>query len=130
MKTALLAGALGLFAATAAVADVTGTWQTEPGNDGYLHVEIANCGDALCGTIAKAFQGTGAMSPDYEHLGKRMIWDMKSDGDGAYSGGRVWAPDKDKTYRSKMSLSGNELTVKGCVAGGAICRGQTWTRVN
>lgn len=131
MKTTLLAGVLSL-SATMALADVAnGTWKTEPGDTGgYLHVTIANCGAALCGTIAKAFDGSGAVSGDYEHLGKKMIWNMKSSGDGDYSGGKIWAPDKDKTYKSKMSLSGNELTVKGCVAGGAICRGQTWTRVN
>ena len=26
-------------------------------------------------------------------------------------------------------LSGDALEVKGCVAGGLICRGQTWTRI-
>ena len=58
-----------------------------------------------------------------------MLWDMSADGDGYYSGGKIWAPDADKTYSSKMSLSGSTLVVKGCVAGGLICRGQDWTRL-
>ena len=78
----------------------------------------------------RIYNADGSDHASYEHVGKRMIWDMKSAGDGSYSGGKIWAPDKDKTYKSKMSLSGNKLTVKGCVAGGAICRGQTWTKVN
>jgi len=131
MKTALLAGLLSLSATIALADNATGTWKTESNESGaYLHVTITNCGAALCGTIAKAFQSPGSPSADYEHLGKRMLWDMKPGGDGAYGGGKIWAPDKDKTYKSKMSLEGNQLTVKGCVAGGAICRGQTWTRVN
>ncbi|MEL7184660.1 MAG: DUF2147 domain-containing protein, partial [Pseudomonadota bacterium] len=63
-------------------------------------------------------------------VGRQIIWDMQPQGGGAYGGGRIWAPDQDKTYRSKMSLNGNRLKVEGCVLGGAICRGQTWSRVN
>jgi len=44
-----------------------------------------------------------------------------------YSSGKIWAPDVDKTYRSKMALNGNTLKVSGCV--GPICRSQNWTRV-
>ncbi|MEM9794644.1 MAG: DUF2147 domain-containing protein, partial [Pseudomonadota bacterium] len=44
------------------------------------------------------------------------------------SGGQIWAPDDDKTYRSNMALDGDSLKVEGCVA--IFCRGQTWTRVN
>ena len=105
-------------------------WKTAEGEEGgYLYVSIAACGAAICGTIDRAFDGDGAPSPDYGHLGKTLIRDMTADGGGAYSGGTIWAPDTDKTYRSKMALSGDALEVKGCVAGGLICRGQTWTRV-
>ena len=131
MKTALLAGVLSLSASLAMADAATGVWKTEAGDTGgWLHVKIASCGTALCGTIDMAYNADGSDHASYEHVGKRMIWDMKSAGDGSYSGGKIWAPDKDKTYKSKMSLSGNKLTVKGCVAGGAICRGQTWTKVN
>ncbi|MDC0738824.1 DUF2147 domain-containing protein [Cognatishimia sp. SS12] len=129
MKWTGLVFALGL--ATAAQAEeATGLWQTEAGESGgYLHVEIAPCGTALCGVIAKAFAAGGSASQGYEHLGKKMLWDMQPEGAGKYGSGKIWAPDKNKTYKSKMRLEGNVLTVKGCVAGGAICRGQNWTRV-
>jgi uncharacterized protein (DUF2147 family) len=84
----------------------------------------------FCGTIAKAFDAGAAPSTEYAHLGKPIIRDMAAAGSGAYDGGTIWAPDTDKTYRSRMALSGNTLEVKGCVAGGLICRGQNWTRVN
>ena len=132
MKYMIAAGALAFGLAGAAQADpAAGTWKTEPGDTGgYLHVAIAPCGANVCGVIKAAFDENGAEVGDYAHKGKKMIWDMSSGGGGSYSGGKIWAPDADKTYSSKMSLSGNSLEVKGCVAGGLICRGQTWKRVN
>ncbi|WP_319546727.1 DUF2147 domain-containing protein [Ruegeria conchae] len=132
MKTYTLAAIFAAMATTAFAADpVDGLWKTAPGDTGgYLHVTISECGSAICGTIDSAFDAEGNQQLEYENLGKQIIWDMVPDGAGAYSGGKIWAPDRDKTYNSKMSLNGqNNLTVKGCVAGGLICRGQDWTRV-
>lgn len=131
MKFAIAAAGLAVLA-TGAWADdpVDGLWKTQPGDSGgYLHVTIGPCGSAVCGTIDNAFDADGNEELDYENLGKQIIWDMVADGDGSYGGGKIWAPDRDKTYNSKMTLEGNDLTVKGCVAGGLICRGQTWTRI-
>ncbi|MBO9472497.1 DUF2147 domain-containing protein [Shimia sp. R10_1] len=130
LATALTCAGLMCAGATAALADpVEGTWKTQPGDTGgYLHVKIASCGSAICGNIDKAFDANGQVVSNYEHQGKKMLWDMGADGGGAYSGGKIWAPDADKTYNSKMTLKGSTLTVKGCVA--VICRGQDWTRVN
>ncbi|CUJ92450.1 hypothetical protein PH7735_01484 [Shimia thalassica] len=132
MRNKILAIALVLGGANAALADpAAGVWKTAPGDTGgYLHVSIAPCGSAVCGTIKEAYDKDGNVSANYEHKGKKMLWDMSSEGGGAYGGGKIWAPDSDKTYKSKMSLSGSKLNVKGCVAGGMICRGQDWTRVN
>ncbi len=131
MKHILLGALAGLSMAGLAAADpVEGTWKTEPGDaGGWLYVTIASCGDAICGTIATGYDDKGAPDPGYEHNGKRMIWDMKVDGGGYYSGGKIWDPESDKTYSSKMALKGNTLTVKGCLIGGMFCRGQDWKRV-
>jgi len=60
-------------------------------------------------------------------MGKLMVKDMKS-GDGTkYSGGTIWDPEHDKTYKSKMYLKGDVLDVEGCVS--IICSGQDWKRV-
>lgn len=130
MRTVLMAAALMLAAgAGGAAADpVAGLWKTQPGDSGgYLHVAIAPCGAAICGTIKAAYDAQGKASGDYEHLGKRIIWDMGSGGNGKYAGGKIWAPDTNKTYNSKMQMSGGSLKVSGCV--GPICRSQTWTRL-
>jgi uncharacterized protein (DUF2147 family) len=132
MKHIILGAAFAFGAVGMAAADpVDGLWKTAPGDTGgYLHVTIEPCGSKICGTIKAAYKKDGSLSADYEHLGKKLIWDMSADGDGDYSGGKIWAPDTDKTYNSKMELSNGALVVKGCVAGGLICRGQDWTRVN
>ena len=128
MKTLTTAAlALALTAGLAAAEPVLGTWQTEPDDNGnFGHVEIAPCGTAICGVIVRAYDRAG-QPRESDNIGKRMIWDMAAKGDGAYTGGRIWAPDRDKVYRSKMALDGNRLEVSGCV--GPICRGQTWLRV-
>lgn len=122
------AAAFILLAAPAFAADpVLGTFKTQPGDTGrFAHVELFECDANICGVIRKAFDESGAEVAS-DTIGKRMIWDMTADGAGAYSGGRIWAPDRDKVYKSKMQLSGDTLSVSGCVA--IICRSQTWTRV-
>lgn len=129
LKTLALSLAAGLALGGAALADpVVGTWKTQPGDDGnFAHVRIYECGASLCGVLERAYDAAGAQMAS-DAVGKRMIWDMAAEGNGAYSGGRIWAPDRDKTYRSKMQLSGNRLSVSGCV--GPICRAQEWSRVN
>lgn len=128
MKHLLIAAAMA-FAATAAAADpVEGTWKTRPDDNGkYGFVQIAPCGDKLCGVLIKAFEANGSEAKS-DNVGKKIVWDMVANGDGTYGGGKVWAPDRDKTYNSKMALSGNTLSVSGCVLGGIICRAQDWTR--
>jgi len=106
-----------------------GKWKTESNDEGsYLVVEIERCGENLCGNILEAFNKSGEANGEYEHLGKQMIWDMKSKAANKWKGGKIWAPDSDKTYRSKMALNGDTLKVSGCVAGGLICRAQEWSR--
>ena len=125
--TSLAAAAI-LVAGSAFADPVEGLWKTKPDDNGnFGHIQIKPCGPAFCGTLVKSFDSAGKdmKSPN---VGKRIIWDMMAKGDGAYADGKVWSPDRDKTYNSKMQLSGNGLAIKGCVLG--ICRdGGTWTRV-
>jgi uncharacterized protein (DUF2147 family) len=122
---------LALVSATATAGDgVNGIWRTEA-NDagGYLEVTIGACeSDAAktCGVISKAHNGQGE-DPAYENLGKKMVWDMEPDGGSAYAGGKIWDPEKDKIYKSKIQVVGDGLEVEGCVA--FICQGQDWKRV-
>lgn len=122
----ILAGTLAVAPMIATADPVLGLWKTQPGDDGrFGHVEIYDCEGQICGVIRKAFDAGGAEIPS-DNIGKRMIWGMAADGGGGYSGGKIWAPDRDKTYNSRMALSGDALEVSGCVLG--ICRAQQWSR--
>lgn len=129
LTMAALATAFTMVAGAALAAEpVLGVWKTKPDDNGnYGHVQVSACGALVCGTLVQAFDSAGKeiTSPN---IGKRIIWDMKPYGDGFYDDGKVWSPDRDKTYNAEMQMSGNSLAVKGCVLG--ICRdGGTWTRV-
>lgn len=127
MKRLLLTAVAALSLGTAAHAadPAEGTWRSQPGETGgYIHVQIAGCGSNLCGTITEVVGNDNTSI-----VGRPIIWDMEVRGDGRYRGGRIWAPDQDKTYNAKMTLQGaNSLKVEGCVA--VFCRAQTWTRLN
>jgi uncharacterized protein (DUF2147 family) len=130
MKHLILSAGLVIGLAGAAAADpVFGTWRTAPDDNGnFGHIQVAACGAKICGKLVKSFDSTGAeISSD--NTGRNIVWDMVAQGDGVYGDGKIWAPDRDKTYKSKMTLSGNQLAVEGCVL--MICRdGGTWSRVN
>jgi len=124
----ILAFALG-FSGAAFAQSIEGTWRTaadDNGNTGLI--EVTACGDRFCGVLIKSFDSSGNQM-ESPNVGKQIIWDMKAKGDGAYGNGKIWSPDRDKTYNSRLQISGDTLTVKGCVLG--ICRdGGVWTRVN
>jgi len=116
------------LAGAAAADPVEGIWQTRPDDNGKIgHIRIQPCGPAYCGTLIQAFDAKGKPVAS-DNVGKRIVWDMKPQGGGAYGGGKVWSPDRNKTYNAKMQINGNSLSVSGCVLG--ICRnGGTWARV-
>ena len=107
---------------------IVGTWQTikdDNGNSGQI--KISECGSAICGVLVASFDSAGKKFKS-ENQGRKLIWDMKNEGGGKYAGGKVYSPDRDKTYNGQLVLSGNSLDVKGCVLG--ICRsGGKWKRV-
>ncbi|WP_417719662.1 DUF2147 domain-containing protein [Salipiger sp.] len=124
----LAATVLGLMgAAGTALADpLEGLWKTEADDGYYAHIQMAPCGAKLCGKIARSFDAEGEVrSPN---TGKTLVIDMVPQGGGRYDG-KVWRPSNDKIYIGKMTLKGDSLVLKGCVAGGLLCSGQTWTRL-
>jgi uncharacterized protein (DUF2147 family) len=132
MKRLVMTAVLALGVATSAFAadPVEGVWQTAPDDNGnFGHIQVQPCGVKICGTLIKSFDKDGKPMHS-DNVGKQIVWDMVAQGNGAYGAGKVWSPDRDKTYSSKMQLTGDSLAVSGCVLGGLICRnGGTWTRV-
>lgn len=126
MRHYILAGAFALAAGTAAADPIAGIWQTQPDEGSFAHVTIAPCGGAFCGTITRTFQGTSEYpSPN---LGRQIVIDMAPQGGGNYQG-RVWRPANDRIYAGKASVSGDRMSLSGCVAGGLLCKSQTWVKV-
>jgi uncharacterized protein (DUF2147 family) len=122
-------------------ADLSGTWLTEGGT---ATVRLANCGDAVCGTIIALKQPndpeTGKPQADRNNadaslrkrpvLGLQIVLGMKPSGAAKWSG-KVYNAEDGETYEGKISLqTPNTLKLEGCILGGMICQGQTWTRVN
>jgi uncharacterized protein (DUF2147 family) len=119
---AVVLGILIVFPAAAQDA-VIGIWQTQADDNGnFGHVRIYPCGSAICGQLIRAFDDTGS-EVESEQVGKRILWDMSPKGGGDYADGKIYAPDRDRTYSSRMELAGNTLRVSGCILG--ICRGRT-----
>ena len=106
-----------------AMADITGNWLSQKNEEGkQITVKIYNCGEQICGTITDIHN-----SDNKEIIGIEIIEDMKKKHDTYYRGGRIYAPDTEKWYNSKINvIDANTLKVSGCVA--FICRDQVWTR--
>lgn len=127
MKTITFA-TLAILAGSMAHADgISGIYQTQANDDGHIGmVQFYDCGGKYCGKLVKSFDSAGKeiTSP---HTGKNIVANMNDDGGGKFSGGTIWDPGADKTYRSKMQLSGPSLAVSGCVT--IICRTQNWVKL-
>ncbi len=122
---------LAAMVATAAYGDpIDGLWKTAEQDDGsYGYVQMGPCGDKICGVLVKGVDGQGVTATEGGNIGRQIVWDMVPQGDGSYGAGKIWAPDRDRTYASDMTLVENGLKVRGCVLG--ICRdGGIWTRAN
>jgi uncharacterized protein (DUF2147 family) len=115
------------LAAPALAEPALGTWKTQVDDGAYAHVKMEQCGAAVCGVIARTFDSTGEYKS--ENLGKKLVIDMKPEGNGRYAG-QVWRPSNNKIYIGKMEVSGNSLKLQGCVAGGLLCSSQQWSRLN
>ena len=129
MKKTLLGAVLALIglAGTASAQDPAfGVWQTQPDDGAFAYVTMSACGNAVCGTISRTFDSTGEyQSPN---IGRQIVIDMVPQGGGEYEGS-VWRPSNDRIYIGRMNLNGNQIALRGCVAGGLICATQTWVRI-
>lgn len=108
---AAVAALMTMGVAAHAAEPIEGTWKRP--STGTL-VKYSGGGGKFCGTVL-----------DGAHKGK-SIGCMSGKG-GNYTG-QVVALDEGKTYSGKASVKGNTMNLKGCVAGGLICKGENWVR--
>lgn len=141
MKKTMTASAIGVillgsiaFASAAQSTAETGRWLTESGN---LEVDIAPCGDALCGTVVKvianrsmsrpgqAMEAADARSP----LGMRLLTDFRPTGDGDWQG-RIHNREDGQTYDCKLELlAPDQLKVRAYKGIPLFGKTQVWRRV-
>jgi uncharacterized protein (DUF2147 family) len=124
-----LAAMLAVLAGGALADPVEGVWRTQANDEGnFADVRIAPCGGALCGRMVTSYDASGRpiVGP---HEGALIVEGMSPSGGGAYGGGTITDPQAGRTYGARMSLAGDALRVSGCLAGGLLCRSQTWQRV-
>lgn len=108
---------------------VAGRWLTDGGK---ALVEIAPCGNALCGRIARVLVSTSGAAtdrnnPDPKLRGRPLtgltILSGFTDA-GAVWKGRIYDPESGRSYRSELEKRDGTLRVKGCL--GPFCRTQVW----
>ena len=123
----LILSTMAILCAGVALADpVEGVWKTTA-NDagGYAYVQIAPCGDKMCGTVVKAFDSAGAEQTGGE-VGKAIITGMTLAAEGSFTDGQLAVPGGDKVYPASMTVEGDTLKVKVCPS---LCKTLGWTKV-
>lgn len=145
MMTALIATATAA-SAFAAADDILGVWNTEKNQ---AKVEIFKCQDKYCGRLvwlkdpdypAGSKEGTpGTPKIDNNNpepalrsrpvLGLSIMTDFGYVGDNVWKGGRLYDPEKGKTYSGKITLvSPSQLDLRGFIGISLLGRTSKWTR--
>jgi len=138
----IIAIAAALLAAPSAYAqgagEPVGVWLTQAGD---ARVKVSKCGGGICGVIVGLKEpidpATGKPQVDDKNpnpalkkrpmIGLPLFSGMQPTGPGKWSG-QIYNADDGGTYASSVLVMGTDtLRVEGCV--GALCGGETWTRV-
>lgn len=129
----LAAGLTLMLALPAQAADARGEWARPSGSS---RIKIASCGGALCGTLVwlksprKDVKNPDPAKRSRALVGSRTVLGMKPSGKAGQWKGKVYNAEDGKTYTGYMTMDGNnKLKLEGCVLGGLICKGETWSRV-
>jgi uncharacterized protein (DUF2147 family) len=88
---------------------IVGNWKTTLGDT----AAIEPCGGGFCITLKSG-----------KHTGKKI---GAFEGNGGSYSGRITDPDAKKTYDGTISVSGDTVTLKGCVMK-VVCESQKWSR--
>ena len=132
MKTLILTSvaAATLFGAAmpaAASAPIEGRWAR-----GNMQIQIAPCGQTLCGTVLRASEKQIARAEagsGIDLIGATLIRNIRPVGPGRYTA-KVFVADKNMNANGSIfQVSPDQLSVKGCVAFGLFCKSQHWNRI-
>ena len=111
---------------------IVGVWQLP---DGKRKVEIYACGAGFCGRIAADDSGQlDARNPNPKKrsapiMGLEVLWGLRYDGEGKWSGGQYYDTTDGKTYNCFIELaSPSRINVQTYVGIAALGRSHTWQR--
>lgn len=131
--TAAAAGLVTLIISPGLAADAKGEWARP---NGASKIQISSCGSALCGKLVwlktprNDTENPDAAKRGRPLLGVQIVQSMKPTGKAGQWKGKVYNAEDGKTYTGFIELtSDTRLKLEGCVMGGLICKGETWTRV-
>ena len=95
--------------------------------DGRLAGKVVEVLDLKDGPNPKCDKCTGG-NHGKPIKGMLILWGLRPDGAGQWSGGRVLDPENGKDYKAKLELldGGRKLGMSGCIA--FLCRQQAWVR--
>jgi uncharacterized protein (DUF2147 family) len=122
----------------ALASDPSGTWRLD---NGKVTVKVSQCGGEVCANIVALKEPTYKDgSPKIDKYNKKpslrsrpliglpVLRDMKPTGDNKWSG-NIYNADDGRTYSATMSLAGDTMKLKGCVAG-IFCKTNTFKKLN
>ena len=138
---ALVALPLMLASLSASAQSPVGRWKTIDDATGQPKsvVEVYQARDgSLAGRVAEILDTKDGPNPACDKCkgalhgkpikGMVILWGLKPDAAGKWSGGRVLDPENGKDYKARIELldGGRKLGMSGCIA--FICRQQVWIR--
>jgi uncharacterized protein (DUF2147 family) len=109
-----------IVAASPGAPDPSGAWQRADGN---ARVHIAPCGADLCATNTWIKD-----SSDGEQVGDRLIMSVTPQS-GSVLEGTAYDEKRRRTYSIRLDVGRSELTTKGCILYGLLCRSVMWSRL-
>lgn len=104
----------------AASQDITGVWLR---GDGNARVSVARCGQAYCATNVWIRDPSGG-----EKVGDVLVMNVKPK-DNAVLTGSAYDPQRKLNLSASVSVTGDQMTTRGCVLAGMLCKSMNWTRV-
>lgn len=104
----------------AAAQDITGIWSR---GDGNARVSVTRCGQAYCATnVWIRDEASG------EKVGDVLVMNVKPQ-DNVVLTGSAYDPQRKLNLSASVSVSGDQMTTRGCVLAGMLCKTMNWTRV-
>jgi uncharacterized protein (DUF2147 family) len=130
----LFVGALDAMAADVQQAGAVGRWLTQSGN---FEIDIASCGQALCGTVVRVLGNQSMSQPGTEMkpvdtrsaMGMKILSELAPAGEGTWEG-RIYNRENGKTYDCRVTaVAPGQLEIRAYKFLPIFGKTQVWTRV-